>query len=520
MGCCLSKKSSDKKIKEVQTNLLKNFILNVTLKNDVLEHQNDFQGTYEISEMVNDKPSWIFHENKKAIWYDLNDKNWSIGTLENFGTSTKALASIGNENLDPPNVPSSKWKYYISKEDVWKEVGDGEVTIKNGGKEAFISFLNEKAVKLLAIEKESSEQKIKEVQTTLSKNSILDATFRNDVLECQNDLLKIDERIKTLNKKLSIQKDYSEHKTKGFQTNIFIDTLTEIASDKKTKEVQTYRSKNSILTVTLKNDVYDCQKDFQGTYEISEMVNDMPCWILHENKKAVWYDIEDKTWAFGTLKNLGTTTSSLESIEYGGSDPPNVPGSKWRYYDKRSTRGWNRVGQDDVIIRRGDKDALLSFIQEKTAKHDLLKEKTFKNLTLTLKNNVFDVHKLCEGQYELGDILNGRPSWINHEKEQAIWYYGKKWMIGNAENLGTHQEKISSTFVNEYPDPTNVPCDKWSFYVSSWKKAGVNDVVIDGKGKPEEKENAETPKISDNLMPDQNSSSEMPVDETSESTED
>ena len=71
-----------------------------------------------------------------------------------------------------------------------KEVGDCEVTIKNGGKEDFISFLNEKAVRILAIQKESSEQKIKEVQTILSKNSILDATFKTDVLECQNDMMK------------------------------------------------------------------------------------------------------------------------------------------------------------------------------------------------------------------------------------------------------------------------------------------------------------------------------------------
>ena len=362
MGCCLSKKSSDEKIKEVQTNLLKNFILNVTLKNDALECQNDFQGTYEISEMVNDKPSWIFYENKKAIWYDLKDQNWSIGILENLGSSNKALASIGNGSLDPPNIPSSIWKYYNTKEKVWKEVSDGDVIVKNGGKEDFISFLNEKAVKLLAIQKESSEQKIKEVQTTLSKNSILDATFKTDVLEYQNDLMKIDEKIKTLTKKLSVQKDYSEYKTKGFQTNLFMDTLTEIASEKKTKEVQTYRSKNSILTVTLKNGALKSQKEFQGTYEISEMVNDKPCWIFHENKKAVWYDLEDNTWAFGTLKNLGVTTSSLESIGYGYLDPPSISGSKWRYYDK-ITGGWKRVGQDDVIIRRGDKEALSSFIQ-------------------------------------------------------------------------------------------------------------------------------------------------------------
>lgn len=45
-------------------------------------------------------------------------------------------------------------------------------------------------------------------------------------------------------------------------------------------------------------------------------------------------------------------------------------------------------------------------------------------------------------------------------------------------------------------------------------------LFISISGKPEEKENVEIPKISDNVMPDQNSPLEMPVDETSESTED
>ena len=45
-------------------------------------------------------------------------------------------------------------------------------------------------------------------------------------------------------------------------------------------------------------------------------------------------------------------------------------------------------------------------------------------------------------------------------------------------------------------------------------------LFISISGRPEEKENVEIPKISDNVMRDQNSPSEMPVDETSESTED
>ena len=66
--------------------------------------------------MVNDKPSWIFYENKKAIWYDLKNKNWSFGPLKNIGTSTKSVASIGKGELDPHNVPNNTG-YLIAKSD-------------------------------------------------------------------------------------------------------------------------------------------------------------------------------------------------------------------------------------------------------------------------------------------------------------------------------------------------------------------------------------------------------------------
>ena len=88
---------------------MKNNILNVTLKNDELKAHLKYQGTYEISDMVNGKPSWIFHENKRAIWYDRG--NWNVGFLRNLGTETTKLYSNGTGDLDPANLPSTKWKY-------------------------------------------------------------------------------------------------------------------------------------------------------------------------------------------------------------------------------------------------------------------------------------------------------------------------------------------------------------------------------------------------------------------------
>ena len=261
------------------------------------------------------------------------------------------------------------------------------------------------------------------------------------------------------------------------------------SSENKIKELQNNYLKNTILNVTLKNDALNCQNDCQGTYEISDIVNDKPSWIFHENKKAIWYDFKNKNWSFGPLKNIGTSTKSLASIGKGELDPHNVPNSKWKYYDSKK-RIWKEVYKaGDVTIENGGKEAFIHFINEKAAKHSLLKEKAFKSLTVTLKNDVFKDQKLCEGQYELGDIVIGKPSWVSYKNKQAIWYDGEKWRIGNAEDIGLEYTigRISS-FENEYPDPTSVPSDKWKYYKDNrlkdkaWKEVGTNDIVIEGKG--------------------------------------
>ena len=321
------KKSSVQKIKEVQTNFLKNTILTVTLKNDALKVHNTFQGTYKISEMSNGKPSWIFHEKKKAIWYDIKNTNWSIGPLENLGTTTKSFVSIGNGDLGPHNVPSSKWKYYIPKEKKWEKVVDGDVIIKN-----------KNLTENLASQKKSSEQKI--------------------------------------------------------------------------KDVQTHFLKNTILTVTLKNDALKVQNTFQGTYEISEMSNGKPSWIFHEKKKAIWYDIKYTNWCIGNLKNLGTTTKAFVSIGNGDLDPHNVPSSKWKYYVSKEKK-WEEVVDGDVIIKNGGRDEFICFINEKTAKevgkNDVVIEGKGKNvyqfMTHIIKKLILNLQQLSDGSLQLNIFL-------------------------------------------------------------------------------------------------------------------
>ena len=56
--------------------------IKISLKNDVLVHQEIFEGTYEMSTPVNGHPSWISSTN--AIWSNPdNPTNWVIGKLDN-----------------------------------------------------------------------------------------------------------------------------------------------------------------------------------------------------------------------------------------------------------------------------------------------------------------------------------------------------------------------------------------------------------------------------------------------------
>ena len=60
-------------------------------------------------------PNYYVSSDKKfAIWYDPEEKNWGIGTMNNLGTHKKAIATNENDNTAAdkcPNEMGNSWSY-------------------------------------------------------------------------------------------------------------------------------------------------------------------------------------------------------------------------------------------------------------------------------------------------------------------------------------------------------------------------------------------------------------------------
>ena len=97
--------------------------IKITLKNEVLTHQGDCQGTYELSAIVNGKPSWT--SLSKAIWYSQVDNDWEIGNLNDIGKNVGVIYT--DEMLLTPNE-NGKWNYKHGKK--WKELDTNDFSIE------------------------------------------------------------------------------------------------------------------------------------------------------------------------------------------------------------------------------------------------------------------------------------------------------------------------------------------------------------------------------------------------------
>ena len=85
--------------------------LRVRLKNNALTAHEEKQDTYQLSSIVNGRPSWI--SISQAIWYIPQFKNWAVGPLESLGTTNRGISSrFYNEADDPKNI--KYWDYYKS----------------------------------------------------------------------------------------------------------------------------------------------------------------------------------------------------------------------------------------------------------------------------------------------------------------------------------------------------------------------------------------------------------------------
>jgi hypothetical protein len=85
--------------------------LRVGLAYGALVNQGSRQGSYQLSNTVNGKPSW--ESSTQAIWYIPQFNDWGIGDKYYIGTAYRGLATEGGQGgTYPDNVASSMWYYW------------------------------------------------------------------------------------------------------------------------------------------------------------------------------------------------------------------------------------------------------------------------------------------------------------------------------------------------------------------------------------------------------------------------
>ena len=108
-------------------------MVTVSLKNEVSFHKTEFAGDYQISETVNERPSWKSGEN--AIWYAPVGNNWLIGYWKKLGENDGEFFAPNHYGglTDNRNV----WKYTMD-DSPWIIPSDSNDVIisSSGGKES------------------------------------------------------------------------------------------------------------------------------------------------------------------------------------------------------------------------------------------------------------------------------------------------------------------------------------------------------------------------------------------------
>ena len=84
----------------------------IIFKNGALLHHSAKQGIYQRAGKVNGKTSWI-SSSSHALWYNAANDNWMIGSVDDLGTITGGISSIGAQvrSSCPYNVPNDAWQY-------------------------------------------------------------------------------------------------------------------------------------------------------------------------------------------------------------------------------------------------------------------------------------------------------------------------------------------------------------------------------------------------------------------------
>ena len=95
----------------------------VVLRNEVLSKKGSLQGSYQLGDWVNGKPSWKTATN--AIWFYPEFEDWAIGPLNYIGTNRRWITSV-LDNQDLFDVANNAWKYWDGE---WKSIKNGDIEI-------------------------------------------------------------------------------------------------------------------------------------------------------------------------------------------------------------------------------------------------------------------------------------------------------------------------------------------------------------------------------------------------------
>ena len=96
---------------------------------------------YELSDLVNGRLSWIYHDNRKAIWYDEESKSWAIGSLSLIGGNVNIMGTFSSgdyTNIDLFNVSNDGWQYFNKDEKSLKQASIGDIQIQCSNGEWFL----------------------------------------------------------------------------------------------------------------------------------------------------------------------------------------------------------------------------------------------------------------------------------------------------------------------------------------------------------------------------------------------
>ena len=103
------------------------------------------------------------------------------------------------------------------------------------------------------------------------------------------------------------------------------------------------------LRISLENDVLSSNSKYQGKYEISDVVNGKPSWIM--GSCAIWYYSNDKykAWIIGSNEEKGNNMGSIYA-RFMASRGPDDSNNVWRYYNHTGGKSV-KVGENDLIVR-------------------------------------------------------------------------------------------------------------------------------------------------------------------------